>query len=192
MRQRVILSVIAIAAIGLGHVPAPALARGGGGGHAGFGAHGIFAARSGFGRHAGLRAAAGGFVLRGGGRAPGGAGFARRSRFAARPIQPEAIQPEVIVVPPVGGTGAIVPPFTGPIVMPFGAGVSTALNGGFPGVVTSFAAPLASGPPDAARAREAARRSAAGDGGASSGSQPSRSLTACYPIPNGYHCNWPS
>jgi hypothetical protein len=85
-------------------------------------------------------------------------------------------------------------------VPPFGAAAGNPLPGGLPVVVIPFngipvfdSGFIASAPdlPDPARAQVAWPRNVPG-GGVSDDVQPSRLLTACHSVPNGYHCDWPS
>jgi hypothetical protein len=214
MGHRVILAAIAIAVIGVGYTLDSALARGGGGGgHGGFGGHGGVAGRSGFSgfrSHAGPIHAPDHFATRGSGFALGfpgligpsvtGLGVVRPSLIGASRFPSRIIRPEVIAVSPMVGSGAIVPPFTVPIVPPFGATGSNALPGGLPVVVTPFVGttPFGSGfigrtpvQPDPSRSQAALLRNAPRDG-VSNEAQPSGPLAACHPVPCGYHCDWPS
>jgi hypothetical protein len=213
MGHRVILTAMAIAAIGLGYSPDSALARGGGGGYGGSGGHGGFAGRSGFsafsgraglfhapGRLAAGHFAAGHFVPRGSGFALGFSGLIRPDLTGVSRFPSRIIRPEVIAVPPMAGSGAIVPPFTVPVVPPFGAAGGNALPGGLPVIVTPFVETTpfgsgfigrATGLPDLSRAQAASLRNAPRDG-VSNEAQPSGPLAACHPVPYGYHCDWPS
>ncbi|MFL5255089.1 MAG: hypothetical protein ACJ8AI_19790 [Rhodopila sp.] len=196
--HRIILATIAIVAIGAGH--APALARGGGGGgHGGSGGHGGFAGRGGFSGHGGFFSAPGHPGVRGRGFALGAPGLIVPRRFV-----PPIIRPEVIAVPPMPArpvvSGAIVPPLTAPIVPPFGPAAANPSPDGLPVVVTPFVDTPAFGPgfvaraparPGASRA-QAAWPGAVSRGGVSTAASSNGLPAACHPMPNGYHCDWPS
>jgi hypothetical protein len=192
MNNRDYFAAIAAAVVILSAASVPAAARGAGGfgGHAGFATRGAVTRSTTVVTHRGsvftTRTTTTTSIV--------------RMNTTGRLVAP--IRPEVITLPATFGTGAIVPPFSGaPIVPPFGATTAGGRFDRLPSVAGPYgylpgygyaawlqpeASPVAA-PSVVPSAGESP--AAMGPGSAAAAAAPA---SPCHPIPNGYHCDWPS